>query len=127
MLPKPRAAEHGVAHEQLSGLERTIALVWCAAVRRERVALDEPFFSIGGDSLIVVEVHQKLRRELGHEFPITVLFEYVTLRTLAAELERRLSGGAVGADQGVARGAGVSRLGRQRDARRLEPSGGTRR
>jgi acyl carrier protein len=52
----------------------------------ERVGLDDNFFDIGGDSLLLVAVHSNLQKLLNIEIPVTDLFEYTTVRTLGKHL-----------------------------------------
>jgi acyl carrier protein len=62
--------------------------VWKRILRVDRVDLDDNFFDIGGDSLLLVAVHSNLQKTLQIEIPVTDLFEFTTVRTLA----RRLGG-----------------------------------
>ncbi len=67
-------------------LEQTIAEVWQRILRLPRVGLDDNFFDVGGDSLLLVAVHSNLQRILNVEIPVTDLFEFTTIRTLARHL-----------------------------------------
>jgi hypothetical protein len=46
------------------------------------------FFDMGGHSLLAVQVHGRLRRELGLSVSITDLFRFPTVRSLAASVRR---------------------------------------
>jgi hypothetical protein len=52
------------------------------------VGIDDNFFDLGGHSLLMVQVQQTLRRSLGRSLPITDLFRFPTIRSLAAYLSR---------------------------------------
>jgi hypothetical protein len=54
----------------------------------ERAGLDDNFFDLGGDSLLLLAVHANLQKALQLEIPITDLFEFATIRTLAAHLSK---------------------------------------
>jgi aspartate racemase len=69
-----------------SQLEAQIAGVWKRVLRTEQVALDDNFFDLGGDSLLLLAVHSNLQKVLQIELPIMDLFEFTTVRTLAARL-----------------------------------------
>jgi amino acid adenylation domain-containing protein len=71
-----------------SGLEHTIAQLWQRILKVPNVGLDENFFDLGGDSLLLVAVHSNLQKTLQTEIPLTDLFEFSTIRTLAQHLGR---------------------------------------
>ncbi len=68
--------------------ESQIADVWKRVLRVERAGLDDNFFDLGGDSLLLLAVHANLQKALQLEIPITDLFEFATVRTLAAHLSK---------------------------------------
>ncbi|GMU10104.1 amino acid adenylation domain-containing protein [Corallococcus caeni] len=92
--------------------EEQLARLWSEVLQVERVGLDDPFFELGGNSLLALRLHQRLRAELGVELPLTVLFQHSTVRALA---ERMAQGG--GSDSGAKSGRDRSRR-RQAFARR---------
>jgi aspartate racemase len=69
-----------------SELEEKIATLWKEVLGAARVGLDENFFDLGGDSLLIVAVHAQLQKMLQREIQVTDLFEYVTVRSLAGHL-----------------------------------------
>ncbi|MGH9454409.1 MAG: amino acid adenylation domain-containing protein, partial [Terriglobia bacterium] len=70
-------------------LEQTIADLWKRVVRVDRVGLDDNFFDLGGDSLLLVAVHSNLQKVLQIEIEVTDLFEFTTVRILARHLSRK--------------------------------------
>jgi len=62
--------------------------LWKRVLRLERVGLDDNFFDLGGDSLLLLAVHSNLQKGLQVELPVTDLFEFTTVRTLAARLNK---------------------------------------
>ncbi|HEX8536011.1 MAG TPA: beta-ketoacyl synthase N-terminal-like domain-containing protein, partial [Cystobacter sp.] len=74
--------------EPRSELERRIATVWARVLEVPRVGLHDHFFEdLGGSSLLVVKASTHLRDELGHDVPVTHLFEHPTVSALAARLQ----------------------------------------
>jgi acyl carrier protein len=69
-----------------SELEQNLMALWKRILRVEQVGLDDNFFDIGGDSLLLVAVHSNLQKTLQIEIPVTDLFEFTTVRTLARRL-----------------------------------------
>lgn len=67
--------------------EELIAKVWQELLRLERVGRNDAFFELGGHSLLAMQVMVRLRSLLGIELSINTLFEFPTLRELAAQVE----------------------------------------
>ena len=67
-------------------LER-IRIVWQEELGTEDVGPDDNFFDLGGHSLLVVQVHLRIKEELGADINITDLFQYPTVRSLANHLD----------------------------------------
>jgi acyl carrier protein len=67
-------------------LEAQIRDLWVDLLRGAPVGLDDNFFDVGGDSLLLAHVHTRLQAAIGREFPITELFAHTTIRQLASHL-----------------------------------------
>ncbi len=67
-------------------METLLARLWRSTLRRDLVGIDDNFFDLGGDSLLLTALHRELERELRRVIPITDLFQFPTIRTLAAHL-----------------------------------------
>jgi len=86
-LPEPAApATVGGGVDPATPLERTIATVWSEALGRERVGVTDNFFDLGGHSLLLVVVQNRLQSVLGRPVAIMELFAYPSVRTLAQRL-----------------------------------------
>ncbi|MEU3650015.1 MupA/Atu3671 family FMN-dependent luciferase-like monooxygenase [Lentzea sp. NPDC034063] len=94
----------------VSETERAIASIWEDVLGKDQVGLDDNFFAVGGNSLRMVQVHHRLREELGHRLPLVTLFEHPTVKALS----QYLAGDHV--EDRVA--AGGQRAEKQREARR---------
>ena len=81
-LPEP--APHGGLSLPETRTEEAIAEVWADILHRDHVGVDSNFFDIGGHSLLLVQVHERLCRMFLSPISITDLFQYPTVRTLAA-------------------------------------------
>jgi amino acid adenylation domain-containing protein len=66
--------------------EETIANIWKAVLRVDRVGLDDHFFDLGGDSILSIRVHAQLTNRLRADLPIVALLQYPTVRSLARHL-----------------------------------------
>ncbi|MEY2467236.1 MAG: hypothetical protein QOD03_1757, partial [Verrucomicrobiota bacterium] len=85
-LPKPataRVATQTAFTPAQTELEKTIADIWQELLQVERVGLNDNFFDLGGHSLLLAQVHARLRDELKRDLPIIKLFQYPTIQSLA--------------------------------------------
>ena len=72
-----------------SGLERKIAGVWREVLGLQHVDVERNFFDLGGHSLALVRIQEKLRDAVGLDVPLVELFHYPSVRTLARYLSRQ--------------------------------------
>jgi amino acid adenylation domain-containing protein len=70
-------------------VEEELASIWAQLLRQERVGVQDNFFSMGGHSLLVVQVATRIRESLGIDVPIQRLFELPTVAELAVEVIQR--------------------------------------
>ncbi|HKH49695.1 MAG TPA: beta-ketoacyl synthase N-terminal-like domain-containing protein, partial [Thermoanaerobaculia bacterium] len=89
-LPPPEmagAAEPRSSFEPpRSGLERTIAAIWCEVIGLEQVGVLDNFFDAGGHSLLLARVHARLQEALRRPLLLVDLFQYPTVASLARHL-----------------------------------------
>jgi amino acid adenylation domain-containing protein len=87
-LPRPSGDRNQTTAAYLaprSEAEQRIAAVWREALKLERVGIHDNFFDLGGHSLLLVQVHSRLR-ESYPELALIDLFRYPTVSALAAYL-----------------------------------------
>ena len=70
-----------------SDTEREVAQVWQEVLGVARVGLDENFFEIGGHSLLLARVQERLFEATGHAVGVIDLFQFSTVRALAEHLD----------------------------------------
>jgi ubiquinone/menaquinone biosynthesis C-methylase UbiE len=87
-----------------SDLEKQLAAMWCQAMKLDRVGIRSNFFDLGGNSLMLEQLHTRLQAELGYDEPITTLFQYPTIELLAEYLASTAPAGSAAA--GSASGPG---------------------
>ena len=88
-LPAPGTARPQLAAtyaEPETELEKKVAQLWRAVLHQDDVGVDDNFFDLGGDSLLLTALHAQLQGDLQRQIPITDLFQFSTIRTLAAHL-----------------------------------------
>ena len=60
--------------------------LWTAALGVRTLGLDDDFFDIGGNSLAAVQLTARMNAHFGTDLGAGILFDYPTLRSLAAEV-----------------------------------------
>jgi amino acid adenylation domain-containing protein len=91
-LPVPGSDRPALAAnyiEPKADLEKTLACLWKKTLRQDTVGINDNFFDLGGDSLLLTALHRQLQIELKREIPITDLFQFPTIRRLADHLGRK--------------------------------------
>ncbi len=99
-LPLPGAGGRRTAtvayQEPASEAEQRITAIWRELLPADRIGVHDNFFEVGGNSLLLVRVHNRLQEEFGREIPVLELFRNPTVAALAAylagEAEARPSG-----------------------------------
>ena len=76
----------GEKKSDLGPVEELVQQVWQQVLSRAHVGIQENFFEIGGHSLLATQVIARLRRTLGVEIPLRVLFEASTVQKLAVQI-----------------------------------------
>ncbi|TWD29121.1 amino acid adenylation domain-containing protein [Streptomyces sp. T12] len=70
----------------LRRLESRLAEVWCDVLGRDRVGLDDNFFDLGGNSLLLVTAQTAVNRAFDSDLSVVDLFAHPTVRDLARHL-----------------------------------------
>ncbi|MEH2455999.1 non-ribosomal peptide synthetase [Nostoc sp.] len=70
-------------------VEQTIVNIWQQMLHVEKVGIHDNFFDLGGHSLLLVQVHAKLREAFHTDISVLNLFEYPTINSLAKYLTRK--------------------------------------
>ncbi len=74
-----------------SEVEKTIAKVWKQVLQLEKVGIDDNFFDLGGNSLLVVQVNNKLREIWNRDLSVVEIFQNPTIKSLAQHLSQKSS------------------------------------
>jgi len=88
-LPAP--SDHAGGSKQYEppcgDLETSIASIWETLLQTGRVGRDDNFFDVGGHSMLAMQAAVHIRASLALEMPVRWLFEFPSVRQLAARLE----------------------------------------
>jgi acyl carrier protein len=85
-LPEPdkRNAEMAASYvAPRNQVERQISAIWQEVLGLEEVGVQDNFFDLGGHSLLMAEIHSRLRQVFEKEVSMVELFEYPTISALA--------------------------------------------
>jgi hypothetical protein len=77
-----------------AALERIVGAAWHAALGAPPAGADEDFFAAGGHSLVATELAVRLSQVLGIDVPLTMVFDFPTVRGQTVWLGANVQGGA---------------------------------
>lgn len=86
LIPTPAAPTRPAGQTYIAprtDTERKIATIWQQAFGIEKISTTDNFFDLGGQSLLMIQVHARLALDI----PIVTTFKYPTIATLAAHLD----------------------------------------
>lgn len=69
--------------------ERIILEIWQEILQRENIGVNDNFFDVGGHSLLLAQVQEKLEKSFSTNIAITDLFKYPTISSLANYLSQQ--------------------------------------
>lgn len=67
-------------------MEDALAAIWCEVLEVPSVSADDNFFDLGGHSVLLHMVRDRIDERLGLSPPLVDLFTYPTVRSLARHL-----------------------------------------
>lgn len=88
-LPEPTADTERKALGTTAGTETEVKLlsIWQDLLGLANIGLEEPFFDIGGDSILLFRMHSQIEKIYPGRVTITDLFTYSTISRIAAQIE----------------------------------------
>jgi hypothetical protein len=95
-LPRPDEAARPEPPPASDDVEAIITAIWCEVLKVPRVGVRDNFFDLGGHSLLMVHVLNRLRERTGKALGMTDMFRYPTVETLAAFLRGETGTGHAG-------------------------------
>jgi thioesterase domain-containing protein/acyl carrier protein len=83
-LPMPDAVRSAAGYVPPgTPAEQTLAEIWADLLGLDKVGIHDNFFSLGGHSLLSVEVFQEIEHRLGVGLPVAMIFAAPTIASLA--------------------------------------------
>ena len=66
-----------------NGIEEQLTQIWSEVLGIERIGIHDNFFALGGHSLLAVRLFSEINKRLGHELPLSILFQQGTISQIA--------------------------------------------
>jgi acyl transferase domain-containing protein len=88
-LPALNEALRDVTHHFVaprSEMEGALCAIWCDVLGLDHVGIEEPFFDLGGDSLLLARVRSEIADRMGMDVDMVALFQHPSIQKLAAYL-----------------------------------------
>jgi amino acid adenylation domain-containing protein len=85
-LPDPQLPDAGAATAPRTATERLLVEAFAELFPEAAIGLESHFFDLGGHSLLATQLATRLRKALGIELPLKLLFEQPRLDDLAREI-----------------------------------------
>jgi acyl-coenzyme A synthetase/AMP-(fatty) acid ligase/acyl carrier protein len=89
-------------------VEETLASIWAAVLKVDKVGIHDSFFHLGGHSLLATQLISRIRDTFKIDLPLRSLFEAPTIYGLAQRLQE------LGEKQQVGPGTKITRVARER-------------
>jgi acyl carrier protein len=68
-------------------LEEQLTGIWKELLARDRIGIDDSFFEIGGDSVLAIQLINRIRDVFGIDIPLRQFFEDATIAAMAEYVE----------------------------------------
>jgi amino acid adenylation domain-containing protein len=72
--------------EPATDLEKNIAQIWKETLQIEEVGIHDNFFDLGGNSMKLIQLGQKLKNAFGIDIPVALMFRNLTINFLSKHL-----------------------------------------
>ncbi|TGD57483.1 non-ribosomal peptide synthetase [Flavobacterium humi] len=73
--------------------EKKIAGIWSELLHVKEISINDDFFLIGGDSILLIRMLTQLKKHFKKEMDLHTIYEYPVLKDLAAHLEKQAIAG----------------------------------
>ncbi|AVP97138.1 hypothetical protein C7S18_08000 [Ahniella affigens] len=92
-LPQPELSQPVARSRKQpsTAMEHTMAQIWCEVLGVSEVGVHDNFFEVGGNSILLIQVHRKLQDALSITLPIVSLFRHSDIASLTEHLKHQAS------------------------------------
>jgi natural product biosynthesis luciferase-like monooxygenase protein len=118
VVPRPASGKAPAAAGEPAGdVERAIVTVFEGLLPGKEIGVDDNFFELGANSLMMVQASVRLRQALGRGVPLVQLFQFPNVRALAAAITSEPADAADTTQGGERAHARLDAMQRRREAR----------
>jgi len=89
LLKQNRLLDVTVSSSDITETEQTVSDIWKKLLEVPEVGLDVNFFDSGGNSLLLLSLHEALEARWKGVFRIAELFTYTTIKEISAEIDAK--------------------------------------
>jgi len=69
--------------------QHDLATIFAEVLQQQKPGIHDNFFEIGGNSLKLIQVNQKLKEAFNRDIPVVNLFRYTTVHDIARSLDQQ--------------------------------------
>ncbi|BBC63199.1 hypothetical protein MMRN_00950 [Mycobacterium marinum] len=106
-LPAPQYGATGSYRAPASPVEEVLAGIYAQVLGLDRVAVDQSFFDLGGNSILAMRVSSAIEKFLGVDLPVRLMFEAPTVESLSRQVESPYSSVELAPVELLKQGAGT--------------------
>ncbi|NSL87275.1 amino acid adenylation domain-containing protein [Chitinophaga sp. Mgbs1] len=99
VLAQQQQAAERPFEEPAGPIQKALAAIWKDALQLERVGTTDNFFELGGNSIKLIQVLNRIKKELDVNIPLTTAFTYPTIKALAEKITMINEFGSVSAEE----------------------------
>ena len=88
-LPEPKRTYSQLSATYVApktNMEKVITDIWQEVLKVDMVGIKDNFFDLGGSSLDIILMGNKLKETIKHDVPVVIMFTYPTIHSLAQHL-----------------------------------------
>ncbi len=89
-LPQPSSQRPILEQEYVAPhgeMETALTAIWAELLELDEVGVNDNFFDLGGNSILSLRLGLEIRRQLDKDIAVVTLFQYPTIRALAAHMD----------------------------------------
>ena len=73
-----------------SDLERKIMMIWQKFIGKRKISIEDNFFDVGGNSLMLVQLSNEINKEIGQEIDVIYYFDNPTIKLFSNYLKNQI-------------------------------------
>ena len=77
--------------ERIVMIADRVLAIWCRELQRDDISIDDDFFALGGNSVIMARIQGAFIEELGVEVPVDLMFLNPTVASISVRLVQKAS------------------------------------